>query len=53
MVEVLDGPKEILAIAQWYFTLAFVIAANAFPYISKHELIMLLCNWTNEAKFQK
>ena len=53
MVEILNSAKEILAVAEGNFALAFMVSTDAFPNISKHELLMLLGNWTDKAKFEE
>jgi len=53
MVKVLNSSKEVLAVAEGYLTLTFMISTDALPNISKHELFMLLGDWTDEAKFKE
>ena len=53
MVEVLDRPQQVFAIAKWDLTLTFVVTADALPNVCQHELLLFLGNWADEAELQE
>lgn len=53
MVEILYGAKKIFTVTKRDLTLTLVITANALPYVSQHQLLLLLSNWTDEAEFKE
>ena len=53
MMEILNSTKKVLAITERDLTLAFMVTTDALPNVCKHELLMLLGDWTHETKLEE
>lgn len=49
----MNGSKEVLAVTKRDLASAFMISSNALPDVSKHELLVLLGDWTDEAELEE
>lgn len=53
VVEVLDRSQQILAVAERDKALALVVAADALPNVSEHQLLLFLRNWAHKSELEE